>query len=71
MNTTLKYSSNAELPGSIREELSEAAQSAYRQAYNDAWAIYSRDIQQDENGTAAETRAQFAHEAGLKAAKTA
>jgi cation transport regulator ChaB len=68
--TTHRYASNDDLPASVREEIPPAKHDAYRTAYNDAWDIYSKD-HATMHGQSAETRAQFAHEAGMNAAKSA
>lgn len=55
----MPYSSNTALPPLVRRLLSPRAQDLYREAFNDAWANYSRD----------ERREQIAHRTAWAAVK--
>jgi cation transport regulator len=44
----MPYSSNADLPSSVRHHLPEHAQSIYREAFNHAFAAHANDPRQEE-----------------------
>jgi cation transport regulator len=44
------YSSNVDLPSSVRHHLPEHAQSIYREAFNHAFAAHANDPRQEEAG---------------------
>lgn len=44
----MPYSSNDELPPSVRHHLPFEAQSIYRGAFNHAWQSHARDIRREE-----------------------
>ncbi|HVV92993.1 MAG TPA: ChaB family protein [Hyphomicrobiales bacterium] len=44
----MPYTSNAELPPSVRDHLPEHAQDIYRSAFNHAYAAHAGDLRQEE-----------------------
>jgi cation transport regulator len=48
MISIMPYSSNADLPASVRDHLPPAAQDIYREAFNAAWKTYGRDARREE-----------------------
>jgi cation transport regulator len=44
----MPYSTNADLPSSVRHHLPEHAQSIYREAFNHAFAAHANDPRQEE-----------------------
>ncbi|MES2919897.1 MAG: ChaB family protein [Pseudomonadota bacterium] len=63
----MPYSSNAELPGAVRQHLPEHAQEIYRKAFNHAWDEYADKA--DRRGD--DSREEVAHKVAWSAVKNA